>query len=292
MDTVTKKAYAKINTILDIKGRYPNGYHILDMIMLSIDLCDSLTLTKTDGCDISLFSDKKALPADSSNLALKAVNIIRKEYNIKTGVRIDLKKTIPMSAGLAGGSADCAAALTAMTELFGLSISHEKLFSMGKALGADVPFCLYKAPARAEGIGEILSPVPDMPPCCILLAKPRVSMPTPEAFKKFDAVKDAEHPDINSMIKNMEKGDLKAICQSMGNVLEPVTIKKHPVVGALKNEMTAMGALGALMSGSGTSVFGIFENRETAEKAYAAINGSYDTEGLFLTRPLSRSSFV
>ncbi len=292
MDKVMKRAYAKINTVLDIKGRYPNGYHILDMIMLSINVYDTITLTKTKRRGIELFSQKSMLPLNSSNLVYKAIDVIRKRYGIETGVRAEIKKVIPMSAGLAGGSSDCAAALRGMKELFDIDISEEELYETGKTLGADVPFCLYGAPARAEGIGDILTPIADLPPCGIVLAKPRISMPTASAFREFDSLKEPQHPNAEKMIKFMEDGDIDGVCSQLGNVLESVTIKKHPIVGELKDEMQRLGALGSLMSGSGSAVFGIFRDDETAEKACLYIRDNYDVESVFSARALSRSDFV
>ncbi|MCD8159089.1 MAG: 4-(cytidine 5'-diphospho)-2-C-methyl-D-erythritol kinase [Clostridiales bacterium] len=292
METISLKAYAKMNTVLDIKGTYPNGYHILDMIMLSIDLYDSLTLTKISDDKIELFTGGAALAADSSNLVYKAIGIIKKKFDIKTGVRAELEKRIPMSAGLAGGSADCAAALRGMIKLFDIDIEEKELYETGKGLGADVPFCLYGKPARTEGIGEILTPLPDFPPCTLLLAKPSVGVPTPETFKEYDSLKNVTHPNTEAAIEFMKKGDLEGICKTMGNVLEEVTIKKHPVVGEIKAEMLKLGAEGALMSGSGSSVFGIFKTAETAQAAYAPVKEKFGLSEIYITKILPQRFFV
>ncbi|MCD7904139.1 MAG: 4-(cytidine 5'-diphospho)-2-C-methyl-D-erythritol kinase [Clostridiales bacterium] len=292
MEEIFVKAYAKINTVLDIKGTYPNGYHILDMIMLSIDLCDELRLYKTEDEDIELYINGASLAADNSNLVYRAIDVMRKRFNIKQGVGAELKKKIPMAAGLAGGSADCAAALKGMVKLFDINIEEKELFEIGKSLGADVPFCLFGRPARARGIGEILTPVPDFPPCTLLLAKPPVGVPTPEAFRKFDRLKNVQHPDTEKAVEYMKKEDLEGVCGAMGNVLEGVTIKKHPIVGEIKEEMLRLGAVGALMSGSGSSVFGVFKTEEAAEAAYPFIKEKFGLSEIFVTKILPQRFFV
>lgn len=289
METITLKAPAKINTVLDIKGVYPNGYHILDMIMLSVDLFDEITLSKTSDGKISLTAGDAPLAADSTNLVYKAIDAIRRKYGITTGIKADIKKNIPMSAGLAGGSADCAAALKGMIKLFNIKPKREEIYSMGKALGADVPFCLFAKPARAEGIGEILTPLPDLPPCKILLAKPSVGVPTVQAFKEYDSLTDVTHPNIEKAIEHMERGSLKGICETLGNVLEYVTIKNHPIVGEIKAEMLKSGAEGALMSGSGSSVFGIYTDDDALKGAYDIIKEKFAQVDIFITRPLKSS---
>ncbi|MCD8090854.1 MAG: 4-(cytidine 5'-diphospho)-2-C-methyl-D-erythritol kinase [Clostridiales bacterium] len=291
MDRVSINAYAKINTVLDIKGVYPNGYHILDMIMLSINLCDRLTLTKISEDKIKLRTGDADLAADSSNLVYRAIDIIRKKFNIKEGVSAEVDKKIPMSAGLAGGSADCAGALRGMLKLFDIDMEEKELYETGKSLGADVPFCLYKKPARARGIGEILTPLPDFPPCTLLLAKPVEGVPTPEAFREYDSLKNVVHPNIEKAIEYMNNGDLEGICGSMGNVLEYASIIKHPVVGELKAEMIKTGAVGALMSGSGSSVFGVYKTKKAAEEAYPLIKEKFNLTEIFITEILPGSFF-
>ncbi len=286
MNTITLKAPAKINTVLDIKGLYPNGYHILDMIMLSIDLCDELSLEKISENEIKLYISGSKIAADSSNLVYKAIDAMKKRFDIKTGVKAVLEKKIPSSAGLGGGSADCAAAIKGMIKLFGIKAESSEIYSLGKALGADVPFCLYQRCARAEGIGEILTPLPDLPPCFILLAKPSDGMPTLKAFKEYDGLENKTHIDTEKAIEYMKAADLKGICGSMGNVLEAVTIKNIPVVGEIKAEMINQGALGALMSGSGSSVFGIYKDEAALKAAYSVIKEKFNLSEIFMTHPL------
>lgn len=286
MNTCTVNAHAKINTFLNIKGTYPNGYHILEMIMYSIELHDTLTLSKTDESDVLLSVNSSPYRPNPANLVSKAINAIRSRFNISTGVKVRLAKNIPSSAGLGGGSADCAAALKASLTLFNLTLPKEELYNIGKNLGADVPFCLFKNPAKVEGIGEILTPIPNFPPCIVLLVKPAVGMPTPLAFKTFDSLTDVTHPNMDKMLQSLQSKNLQNICSSMGNVLEPVAIQKHPVIGRIKNDMLKFGAEGSLMSGSGSSVFGIYTSRQAAQKAYNIIKSKYTLENIFITKIL------
>ncbi len=285
---VKRSAHAKINTILDIKGTYPNGYHILDMIMLSLELHDTVSLSKTDKDVILISTNGGEFKEDKRNLVYKAIDAIKNRFGIKEGVMAEVEKVIPISAGLAGGSADCAAALRGMIELFDINIDDSELYDIGKGLGADVPFCLYRDPARAEGIGEILTSIPDFPFCTVLLVKPSVGIPTPAAFKEYDSLKNVVHPNMDKMLEYMEKGDLKGICASMGNVLEKIAIDKHPIIGSIKEELIAQGAEGALMSGSGSAVFGIFEDEAKAKTAYTYIKEKFGIKEIFLTNILGK----
>ncbi len=287
---VRRSAHAKINIILDIKGRYPNGYHILDMIMLSLELHDTVILKKTDEDVILISTNGGAYSEDRDNLVYKAISAVKERFGIKEGVMAEIEKVIPISAGLAGGSSDCAAALRGMAELFGLDIAEKELYEIGGRLGADVPFCLYRNPARAEGIGEILTEVPDFPPCVVLLAKPAVGISTPDAFREYDRRKNIIHPDMDKMLMYMKKGDIKDICSSMGNVLEGIAIEKYAVIGDIKKEMMDSGAEGALMSGSGSAVFGIYKDKNTVLSAYEIIKEKFGIDDIFITEILGKNS--
>ena len=268
MNHLELKALAKINLGLDVTGRRENGYHDVRMIMQSVYLYDNVRLEKTgaDG-EIRLKSNLGYLPADENNLAYKAAKILTEEFDIREGVQITLDKHIPVAAGMAGGSSDAAAVLFGMNRMFGLHLSQQELMDRGVKLGADVPYCIMRGTVLAEGIGEILTPLPAMPKCTVLIAKPPVSVSTKTVYEALDSQEITEHPDIDGIIKGLEAGSLKQVAQCMGNVLEDVTIPLYPVIDQIKQEMLAAGAAGAMMSGSGPTVFGLFENRAAAKTA-------------------------
>lgn len=268
MNHLELKALAKINLGLDVTGRRENGYHDVRMIMQSVYLYDNVRLEKTgaDG-EIRLKSNLGYLPADENNIAYKAAKILTEEFDIREGVQITLDKHIPVAAGMAGGSSDAAAVLFGMNRMFGLHLSQQELMDRGVKLGADVPYCIMRGTVLAEGIGEILTPLPAMPKCTVLIAKPPVSVSTKTVYEALDSQEITEHPDIDGIIKGLEAGSLKQVAQCMGNVLEDVTIPMYPVIDQIKQEMLAAGAAGAMMSGSGPTVFGLFENRAAAKTA-------------------------
>lgn len=268
MNHLELKALAKINLGLDVTGRRENGYHDVRMIMQSVYLYDNVRLEKTgaDG-EIRLKSNLGYLPADENNIAYKAAKILTEEFDIQEGVQITLDKHIPVAAGMAGGSSDAAAVLFGMNRMFGLHLSQQELMDRGVKLGADVPYCIMRGTVLAEGIGEILTPLPAMPKCTVLIAKPPVSVSTKTVYEALDSQEITEHPDIDGIIRGLEAGSLKQVAQCMGNVLEDVTIPLYPVIDQIKQEMLAAGAAGAMMSGSGPTVFGLFENRAAAKTA-------------------------
>lgn len=268
MNHLELKALAKINLGLDVTGRRENGYHDVRMIMQSVYLYDNVRLEKTgaDG-EIRLKSNLGYLPADENNIAYKAAKILTEEFDIREGVQITLDKHIPVAAGMAGGSSDAAAVLFGMNRMFGLHLSQKELMDRGVKLGADVPYCIMRGTVLAEGIGEILTPLPAMPKCTVLIAKPPVSVSTKTVYEALDSQEITEHPDIDGIIRGLEAGSLKQVAQCMGNVLEDVTIPLYPVIDQIKQEMLAAGAAGAMMSGSGPTVFGLFENRAAAKTA-------------------------
>ena len=270
-DIITLKALAKINLGLDVLGRRENGYHDVRMVMQTIYLYDNVTMERTDQLGIELTCNLFYLPVDETNIAYKAAKLLMDEFDILGGVRIVLDKHIPVAAGLAGGSANAAAVLVGMNRLFHLGIDQKGLMERGVLLGADVPYCVMRGTVLAEGIGEILSPLPPLPRCYVLVAKPNISVSTKTVYEKLDACEITEHPDIDGILEGLEEADIQKVASSMGNVLEQVTIQDYPVIDDIKKAMMQQGALNAMMSGSGPTVFGIFEDRKAAKEAQSAI---------------------
>ena len=272
-----KKTPAKINLTLDVTGKLENGYHTLSMIMQSIDVCDELSFEKTADETI-LFSMNKDLPDKipaEKNLVYKAAKLMKDTFKIDGGFKIHLTKNIPDAAGLAGGSSDCAATLIGINELCGLGLDIEKLCEIGVKLGADVPFCIRKGTMLAEGIGEILTPLTPLTGILVLLIKPNISISTPYVYKHLKLNKLDYHPDNKAVISYIKDNNIKKIAASLSNVLETVTIPENPIIAELKRYLTESGAIGSLMSGSGPTTFGIFENMETAKKAYEKAKADY-----------------
>lgn len=272
-----KKTPAKINLTLDVTGKLENGYHTLSMIMQSIDVCDELSFEKTADETI-LFSMNKDLPDKipaEKNLVYKAAKLMKDTFKIDGGFKIHLTKNIPAAAGLAGGSSDCAATLIGINELCGLGLDIEKLCEISVKLGADVPFCIRKGTMLAEGIGEILTPLTPLTGIPVLLIKPNISISTPYVYKHLKLNKLDYHPDNKAVISYIKDNNIKKIAASLSNVLETVTIPENPIIAELKRYLTESGAIGSLMSGSGPTTFGIFENMETAKKAYEKAKADY-----------------
>ena len=266
-DTVTLKALAKINLGLDVLGRRENGYHDVRMVMQTIYLYDNVTMEKTEEAGIQLECNLFYLPVDETNIAYKAAKLLMDEFDIKEGVRIVLDKHIPVAAGLAGGSANAAAVLVGMNRLFSLGLSGQELMERGVSLGADVPYCVMRGTVLAEGIGEILTPLPPLPKCYVLIAKPGISVSTKTVYEKLDSQDITEHPDIDGILEGLDKQDIHKVAASMGNVLETVTIGDYPIIEEIKHVMKEEGALNAMMSGSGPTVFGIFDDKSKARQA-------------------------
>ena len=266
-DTVTLKALAKINLGLDVLGRRDNGYHDVRMVMQTIYLYDNVTMEKTEEAGIQLECNLFYLPVDETNIAYKAAKLLMDEFDIKEGVRIVLDKHIPVAAGLAGGSANAAAVLVGMNRLFSLGLSQQQLMERGVSLGADVPYCVMRGTVLAEGIGEVLTPLPPLPKCYVLIAKPGISVSTKTVYDKLDSQDIPSHPDIDGIIEGLDKQDIYKVASSMGNVLETVTIGDYPIIEEIKDVMKEEGALNAMMSGSGPTVFGIFDDKSKARQA-------------------------
>lgn len=271
MDKIKLKALGKINLGLDVLGRRPNGYHDVRMVMQTVYLYDQILLEKTDKEGISLETNLFYLPVNENNLAYRAAKMLIDEFAIKEGVHISLEKHIPVAAGMAGGSSNAAAVLYGMNRLFQLGLTDQELMDRGVQLGADVPYCIMRGTVLAEGIGEKLTPLPAMPKCHVLLAKPPISVSTHKVYEKLDAQKVTKHPDIDGILLGLQTGDLKKITSSMGNVLENVTITEYPQIERIKDVMKEEGALNAMMSGSGPTVFGIYDDKMLARRAAARI---------------------
>ncbi|MBQ8002257.1 MAG: 4-(cytidine 5'-diphospho)-2-C-methyl-D-erythritol kinase [Clostridia bacterium] len=276
MDAFTVKAFAKINLSLDVLGTLPNGYHEVKMVMQTVSLYDSVELEKKDE-GIELGCSLKFLPTGIDNLAYRAAEAFFNETGIKGGVKIFLKKHIPVGAGLAGGSSNAAAVLIGLNRLYEANLSTRRLCEIGTALGADVPYCIIGGTRLAEGIGEKLSPLPPLPPCYIVLVKPSFSISTKWVYDNIDACPDIVHPPTEELIRALSEGDLNSVCANMGNVLEDVSIAHYPILSSVKADLIELGAIGSQMSGSGPTVFGIFDDEEKALKAKEILWDKYKT---------------
>lgn len=282
------KAYAKINLGLDVIRKREDGYHEVRMIMQTVKLFDKLTFRLLDEDVIRMKTNLGFLPVDENNLVYKAVKLLKHTYHVDKGMEIELFKCIPVAAGMAGGSADCAAALIGANKLFGLRLNKQKLMELGVTLGADVPYCILRGTALSEGIGEVLTPLPPMPDCYILIAKPPISVSTKFVYEHLDANGLQEHPDIDGMISAIRERRLTGIIDRMENVLESVTILEYPVIEEIKICMKENGALNSLMSGSGPTVFGIFEKKEAADKAKEIIRKRELANQVYVVKPFNQ----
>lgn len=264
------KAYGKINLGLDVVRRREDGYHEVRMIMQTVRVYDAIELNRTEEEGIRLSTNLYYLPDNENNLGYRAAKLLMDEFGIRDGVEIKMKKFIPVAAGMAGGSSDAAAVLFGVNKMFGLGLSKQELMERGVRLGADVPYCIMRGTALSEGIGEILTPLPPMPQCRVLIAKPAVSVSTKHVYESLNLpfLSAGAHPDIDAMRAAIEKKDLSGVVSQLGNVLETVTIPENPVIQTLKDKMMEMGADGSLMSGSGPTVFGLFTNQTAAQAAY------------------------
>ncbi len=286
------EAHAKINLGLDVIRKREDGYHLVKMIMQSIRLHDVISLEKNHSGEIRLTLEGSALPADERNLAYKAAALMKKAYSIPDGISIHLKKQIPEAAGMAGGSTDAATVLIGMDRLFGLGLSKDVLLSHGLELGADVPFCILGGTCLSEGIGEILTPLPAMPSCYIVLVKPSQGVSTKEVYQALDKVPSPVHPPIDAQLEDLKNGDLTSLCAHMGNILESVTLPLLPALNGRKSHLEALGADGMLMSGSGPTIFGIFVQKDPAVHACQALKEVYPEDFIMVTEPCQPSNLV
>lgn len=277
------RAFAKINLGLDVIRRREDGYHEVRMIMQTIQMYDQLEMEKKNTPGIDLTTNLSYIPVNENNLVYKAAKLLMDQYHIREGVSIDLNKFIPVAAGMAGGSSDAAATLVGMNKLFHLGLSKEELMKIGVKIGADVPYCIMRGTALSEGIGEKLTPLSPMPSCYILIGKPGISVSTKFVYTNLKLNEHTKHPDIDGMLQALKQQDLRGITDRMENVLESVTIPAYPVIEEIKNHMKEHGALNALMSGSGPTVFGIFDDKKKAEFACEKLKESGLTRQTFLT---------
>lgn len=274
MDEISLKALAKINLGLDVLGKREDGYHEVRMVMQTIHLYDRVEIKKTRSPHIHVETNLYYLPVNEDNLVYRAAKLMKDEFQIKEGVRIVLQKFVPVAAGLAGGSSDAAAVLVGMNRIFNLGLKQNKLMELGLKIGADVPFCIMRGTALAEGIGEKLTALPPMPKCPVLIAKPAISVSTKAVYEGLKLYDGMEHPDIDGVMEGIQQKDLKGVASHMGNILETVTIPMYPVIEDIKKLMLENGALNAMMSGSGPTVFGLFPNEKEIRRAYEALKQS------------------
>ena len=283
------KATAKINLGLDVLRKREDGYHDLRMVMQMTGMFDRISMfPRARRPGISFRTNLPYIPANENNLAYRAAKILMDEFEVNDGLSINLQKFIPVAAGLAGGSTDAAAVLVGTNKLFHLGLSLEELMVRGKKLGADVPYCLLGGTALAEGIGEVLTPLPNLPSCSILLAKPPVSVSTKEVYGALRADEIEVHPDIDGMVEALKAKDLRGVCDRCANVLEDVTAPSRPIIGEMERDMKKMGALCSIMSGSGPTVFGIFDDESAARKCRNHMRDKYTGSRIFLTRPSNK----
>lgn len=286
------KAYGKVNLGLDVLRRRDDGYHEVKMIMQTVKLYDQITMCKNNTGNIHLTTSLPYLPTNEKNLVYRAIDMIRTNYGIKEGVDADIDKHIPVAAGMAGGSTDAAAALVGMNQIFSLGISQEKLMEYGAQLGADVPFCIMRGTALSEGIGEILSPLPPIPNCWFVIIKPVFSMSTKFVYQHLTLDDATIHPDIDGMVKALYQKDLTGVTSRLGNVLEQVTAEHYPAIHQIKNVLMEMDALGALMSGSGSTVFGIFTDKQAAYRASHCLGARSDIRQTAVVRPFNKKLYT
>ena len=280
---ISLKALAKINLGLDVVRRREDGYHEVRMIMQTIHLYDRLDIKRTQEPGIQIQTNLSFLPVNENNLIYKAAKLLMDEFSITDGVSVKLDKRIPVAAGMAGGSTDAAAMLIGVNRLFSLGLTKRQLMERGVQIGADVPYCIMRGTALAEGIGEALSPLPPMVKCPVLIAKPSISVSTKFVYQNLKLDDTTIHPDIDRLIDDIKAKNLHDITAHMGNVLETVTIPNYPVIDEIKKHMLSNGAVGAMMSGSGPTVFGLFDDEDTAKKAYKAMRSSHLARQVYLT---------
>ena len=284
MDKLELKAYGKINLGLDVIRKRPDGYHDLDMVMQMVDVYDDVTLTRLEGTEIVVRTDTAVLSNGKDNLAYMAAKTLMDEFGIVQGLEITIRKRIPIAGGMAGGSSDCAATLTGVNQMFNLELSKEELMERGVRLGADVPYCILGGTAIARGIGEILTPLPTPPKCHVIIAKPPVSVSTAFVYGNIKPDEIEKRPDIEAMVSAIKAQDLYKLAKSLYNVMEDITVPQYPVIQEIKTIMLENGALNSIMSGSGPTVFGLYDDIEKAEQTVKLLKAKGLTEQLYLTK--------
>ncbi|HIY02641.1 MAG TPA: 4-(cytidine 5'-diphospho)-2-C-methyl-D-erythritol kinase [Candidatus Blautia faecipullorum] len=282
------RAMAKINLGLDVIRKREDGYHEVRMIMQTIRMYDTLDIRKKQTPGISLSSNLPYIPCDDRNLAYRAAKLLMDEFQIKEGLSMKLAKAIPVAAGMAGGSSDAAAAFVGVNRLFRLGLTEEELMKRAVKIGADVPYCVMRGTALAEGIGEKLTPLAPLPDCYVLIGKPAVSVSTKTAYENLNLEKIGRHPDIDGMLQDISGGDLYGLTQKMENVFEPGITAKYPVIRQIRDFMEERGALKAMMSGSGPTVFGIFDDKRMLYAAAEDLKKSGLAKTVFAARIYNR----
>ncbi len=286
MNEIVMKAPAKINLTLDVTGRRENGYHDLRMLLQTIDLYDELTLTKTElpGIQLSMNRELPDACPPEKNLVYRAAELMWHKYRIPGGIQIYLNKQIPAAAGLAGGSTDCAATLAAVNTLYELGLSRKELCEIGVSLGADVPFCICQGTMLSEGIGEILTALPELPPMWALLIKPSISVSTAYVYTHLELEHLSYHPETDRLVECIKRKDAAAVAHGLSNVLETVTIPKYPEIAEIKAFLMKHSAIGALMSGSGPTAYGLYQDEIQARMAYKQALEKYPDYDVILCR--------
>ncbi len=278
------KARAKINLGLDVVRKREDGYHEVRMIMQMINLYDKITLRKKTEPGITVTANLSYLPVNEDNLVYRAAKLLMDEFQVDGGLEIELQKYIPVAAGMAGGSTDAAAVMVGVNRIFQLGLNKKQLMERGVKIGADVPFCIMRGTALAEGIGEELTPLPAMPHCSLVIAKPKIHVSTKFVYGNLKVRELTEHPDIDGQVQALRENDLKQLVARMGNVLETVTIPAYPVIDEIKHTMMKYGAMGAMMSGSGPTVFGIFEKEDKAQEVCRLLKKDKAAKQVYLVR--------
>ncbi|MBS7181958.1 MAG: 4-(cytidine 5'-diphospho)-2-C-methyl-D-erythritol kinase [Eubacterium sp.] len=284
MDKLQLKAYGKINLALDVLRKREDGYHDLDMIMQMVDVYDDIIIEKNNIKDIVVKTDKAVLSNGKDNLAYMAAKTLMDEFGISQGVIITINKRIPIAGGMAGGSSDCATTMIGINQMFNLGLDKKALMERGVKLGADVPYCILGGTAIARGIGEVLTPLKTPPQCHVIIAKPPVSVSTAFVYGHIRPNQIKKHPDVEKMVEAINNQDLKMLAGLLSNVMEEVTIPEYPVIQDIKEVMLENGALNSIMSGSGPTVFGLYDDKESAEKTVELLKKKQLTEQVYLTK--------
>ena len=284
MDRVVTKAYAKINLGLDVIRKRPDGYHDVKMVMQTVDLYDVLLVSKKEEDTITISTQREDIPVNEDNLIYKAVKLMKEVYGFPGGVHVELVKNIPIAAGMAGGSTDAAAAMRAINDLFELNRPAKELESHAVKIGADVPYCIQGGTVLSEGIGELLTVLPNAPQCILLIAKPDIMVSTKYVYENLNLPNIQKHPDIDAIVKAIKEGNVEGMIEPMDNVLASVTEEKYGIIKEIKQTMEKNGAIKALMSGSGPTVFGIFETMVQAATAFDAIKEKGMAREIFISK--------
>ena len=284
MDKLQLKAYGKINLALDVLRKREDGYHDLDMIMQMVDVYDDIIIEKNNNKDIVVKTDKAVLSNGKDNLAYMAAKTLMDEFGISQGVVITINKRTPIAGGMAGGSSDCATTMIGINQMFNLGLDKKALMERGVKLGADVPYCILGGTAIARGIGEVLTPLKTPPQCHVIIAKPPVSVSTAFVYGHIRPNQLKKHPDVEKMVEAINNQDLKMLASLLSNVMEEVTIPEYPIIQDIKEVMLENGALNSIMSGSGPTAFGLYDDKESAEKTVELLKEKKLTEQLYLTK--------